>query len=233
MSSPERPRAIVFDLWNTLAFNDQDVNPFDALLEGLGLDARRSADRHAVEGPFMETPFETLDHALDHLSSLLDRPVRDRERIRTIWEEADRTARLFPDVIEALEALRGRFRLALLSNTQPFGMGGILERSPLDELDVVVLSYEHRMAKPDPRFFAAPAEELGAEPASLVMVGDSMGNDVRPALQAGYGTAFLLDRTGWAPDRLRLRDGEATPPILRDLRDLADLLDELEPGSDS
>ena len=231
MSAPPPPSGseeivLVFDLWNTLAFNDQSINPFDALVRAFGLDPRVAAHRHAVEQPFMVEPFASMEEALVHLSRVLERSVQGRAEVLAIWEQAEQTARLFPDVLPSLERLQGRHRTVLLSNTQPFGMGKLWDSGLLDRLDARLLSYEHRRAKPDPEFFAAAAAEMGVEPGRAVMIGDSFSNDIRPARKAGFREAVLIDRAGGAPERLRLEEGERAPPVVRDLEELLDRLAE-------
>lgn len=58
-------------------------------------------------------------------------------------------------------------------------------------LAVILDSQRIGLSKPDPRFFARAAERIGIEPALLLMVGDSLERDIRPARQIGMQTAWL------------------------------------------
>lgn len=52
------------------------------------------------------------------------------------------------------------------------------------------------LSKPDPRFFSRAAEEMGVDPPHVLMVGDSLERDIRPAKQIGMQTAWLVaDKT--------------------------------------
>jgi len=95
-----------------------------------------------------------------------------------------------------LEALRrsGR-RIGVVSNfygnvrtlCDEFGL------SPL--CDAVLDSAVIGLRKPDPRFFRAALERVGAAPPLTVFVGDSFERDIRPARALGMRTVWL------APDR--------------------------------
>jgi putative hydrolase of the HAD superfamily len=102
----------------------------------------------------------------------------------------------FEDAAPALDALRGAYRLALVTNgasclqREKFEASGLVER-----FDAVVISGELRSAKPDPSVYARALDAVGARPADAVMVGDSLANDVDGPLAAGL-RAIWLNRTG-------------------------------------
>ena len=120
---------------------------------------------------------------------------------------------LFPDARECLEALAAAGKgLGIVSNSYAVHIEEILIR--LDVRDVfgsLVGSDSCSHRKPDPQPVMLCLDELGAEPASAVMVGDSP-NDVKAGRRAGTDTVFV-DRGGWCPET----GSDAT---VRDLRDL-------------
>lgn len=99
---------------------------------------------------------------------------------------------LFEDVVPALESLRGRVRLALLTNN-PFGTA-VLERHGLhaDVFDCVVIATPE-LRKPDPRAFTPLVDALALPPADIAYVGDSVTADVEGATAAGL-RAVWIDR---------------------------------------
>ena len=99
---------------------------------------------------------------------------------------------LFDDAIPALEALRGRVPLALLTNN-PFG-AQVLERHGLhaDVFDCVVVA-DPTIRKPDPRAFAPLVAAFGGAAGAIAYVGDSITADVEGARDAGL-RAVWLDR---------------------------------------
>lgn len=104
---------------------------------------------------------------------------------------------LFPEVVDALALLGRSYVLGLLSNGN-----GYPERSGLwGTFDAVVFSQDHGVEKPDRRLFDVAAAEVGCRPDEVVMVGDSLRNDVRGAQNAGW-RAIWLNRDGRdRPDR--------------------------------
>jgi HAD superfamily hydrolase (TIGR01549 family) len=97
---------------------------------------------------------------------------------------------LFDDAIPALDALRGRVRLALLTNN-PNG-SEVLERHGLhaDVFDCVIVAGP-LVRKPDPRAFAPLVDALGFTPSEIAYVGDSVSADVEGALGAGLRPVWL------------------------------------------
>jgi FMN hydrolase / 5-amino-6-(5-phospho-D-ribitylamino)uracil phosphatase len=96
--------------------------------------------------------------------------------------------------------------LAVLSRSYVLGLlsngNGYPERSGLGgTFAAVVFSADHGVEKPDRRLFDVAAAEVGCGPDEVVMVGDSLRNDVRGAQNAGW-RAIWLNRDGRdRPDR--------------------------------
>jgi putative hydrolase of the HAD superfamily len=103
----------------------------------------------------------------------------------------DRDPALFADTVRGLEALRGRYRLGLLSNgsrlPETVGLGGVFE--------CVVFAQDHRVAKPDKGIFEIVERQLGLDAGECVLVGDHLVNDVAGAKRAGW-SAVWIDRDG-------------------------------------
>ncbi|HEX6745515.1 MAG TPA: HAD family hydrolase [Solirubrobacteraceae bacterium] len=118
----------------------------------------------------------------------------------------------FEDAAPVLDALRGDYRLALVTNGASCLQREKFEASGLgDRFDAVVVSGDLRSAKPDPSVYAHALSALGAEPGDAVMVGDSLRNDVDGPIAAGL-SGIWLNRTG-----------EPRPADRDDLVEIADL----------
>ena len=106
----------------------------------------------------------------------------------------------YPDVKPFLDRLRGGdYRLGLISNFDTW-LHEVLDRCALTGwFDVVVVSADVGVQKPDPAIFRLACERLGEEPGSCVYVGDSVLSDVEGAAAAGL-RPVLLDRAGRFPD---------------------------------
>lgn len=128
----------------------------------------------------------------------------------------------FEDAAPALDALRGDYRLALVTNGASCLQREKFEASGLvDRFDAVVVSGDLRSAKPDPSVYARALDAVGARAADAVMVGDSLANDVDGPLAAGL-RAIWLNRTGEArpvdrPDLVEIAGLHALPDALAGL----------------
>jgi putative hydrolase of the HAD superfamily len=89
---------------------------------------------------------------------------------------------------------------------------------PFTTCDNVFVSSHLGWRKPSPQFFLAIQQSLNVAPAEIVLVGDDIENDYRPALAAGW-QAILLRRNQSQPLNKE-------PPVLtiRRLTDLAEIL---------
>lgn len=120
---------------------------------------------------------------------------------------------LFDDALPALEQLAARFPLVALTNGN-----ADLARIGLDHLFVGKISARDVGApKPDPRMFHEACARLGLAPAEVLHVGDDVERDVRAALTAGLGAAWVVrpeihPEPGPAP--------EGTTYVVRELMEL-------------
>jgi HAD superfamily hydrolase (TIGR01509 family) len=113
---------------------------------------------------------------------------------------------LYPDAVPCLNALATMgFRLGVAAN-QPVETAALVRRLGID-LDLIGMSDEWALAKPDPAFFARIADELRLPPNRIAYVGDRIDNDVLPARAAGM-VAVLVRRGPWA----WIQAGRSSPP---------------------
>jgi HAD superfamily hydrolase (TIGR01662 family) len=121
---------------------------------------------------------------------------------------AFRSDDLYPDVLPALTALRvAGYRIAVIGN-QPARRSAELRALDVD-VDVLAMSDELGVEKPDRRFFERVLQLVGAEAGDVAYVGDRVDNDVLPALAAGLRPVWLR-RGPWGALH-RLPDGVAVP----------------------
>jgi putative hydrolase of the HAD superfamily len=125
-----------------------------------------------------------------------------------------------------VEATRALARVALLSNTQDFGLE-LLDRLGISaRIRTRILSAGLGALKPEPAAFEAVAQRLGLFPGNLAMVGDSWADDVEGALAAGW-TAVWVNREGKPrPDH----DPEAPLYEVRSLDFVPQLIGDLQAG---
>jgi putative hydrolase of the HAD superfamily len=130
----------------------------------------------------------------------------------------DRIAQLhpYPDAADALAAMAGRYRLALVTNgnTHP-GQVGLAEEAFAE----IVIAIDCGVHKPDPRIYALTAERLAVEPGSCVHVGDHPEEDVEAAREAGMAAIWINRNqiawpTGLEPAAAEIDDLSHLPRVL-------------------
>lgn len=135
-----------------------------------------------------------------------------------VFFEVRNRVEYFDDVQPALAALRGRYRLAALTNGN-----ACIRRTGLERyLDFAITASEVGAPKPDPTMFRAAAQRLEVAPQGIVHVGDHPEHDVAGAAAAGYRTVWLNrdGRQRWpgefaAPDAEIRHLGELAPVLGR------------------
>ncbi len=135
---------------------------------------------------------------------------------------------LYPDALSALRALSDAgYRIAIVAN-QPATRAQQLRAIGV-EAEVLAMSEEIGVSKPDPAFFARALDLMGApDPGSVAYVGDRVDNDVIPSAAAGM-RAIWLRRGPWGVIQ---RPPADVPPALTvaSLDELVTCIDEAWPA---
>lgn len=113
--------------------------------------------------------------------------VKAREAFRRHYlAEVCVDSRLYPGTLECLDALKGRYQLACITNKSMEYTTPLLKAlGVLDRFQVVVGGDTVPALKPDPRPLLHVSDELGLVPAACCMVGDSKA-DILAAKAAGF-----------------------------------------------
>jgi HAD superfamily hydrolase (TIGR01549 family) len=105
---------------------------------------------------------------------------------------------------EVVGALKGRFRMGIVSNFYG-NLDHILEEAKLDRFFATVAdSSRVGIFKPEPGIFEAALKKIQCVPESAAMIGDSLSKDCVPARKLGMRTVWL--RTGSQPDDIAAAD---------------------------
>jgi putative hydrolase of the HAD superfamily len=100
----------------------------------------------------------------------------------------------FPQVEEVLRELKGRYRLAIVSDAQSAYALPELRAAGLHEyFDAIIISGDYGYRKPDPRLFQAALDRLTVAPDQAIFVGDDRYRDVFGAQQLGMKTVWLCN----------------------------------------
>ena len=135
------------------------------------------------------------------------------------WAEFCRATALNPEGEEVLRRLSPAYRLGMITNGYSDSQRGRLKAAGLlPMLEVVLISEEDGVAKPDPRIFEMALSQLGLPPDAALYVGDSISHDYQGCLRAG------IDFCHFCPPP---QDDVELPPVkfrIGRLDELADLL---------
>lgn len=125
--------------------------------------------------------------------------------------------KLFPEVKEVLAALRGRFRLGIISNGPSDLQRYKLKLFDLErEFDPIIISGEVGVAKPDPAIFRRALELAKVSPSEALYVGDSPTYDIAGAKGVGMQMVWV-NRNGVPGENLEIKPDR----VVQDLRELA------------
>lgn len=117
--------------------------------------------------------------------------IRDEQTARELTDAYLRrrfaNTRIFDDAQPALNALRGHFRLGLLTNGNSYP-----DRLRLyGTFDFELVAQQHGVWKPEPEFYELAIEIAGVRPDQILHVGDRIDSDCIPARRAGMRTVWL------------------------------------------
>ena len=130
--------------------------------------------------------------------------------------------RPFPDTVEALQRLKTRYRLAVISNIDDdlFALSAPKLRVKFDE---VITAQQARCYKPGERIFRVARERIGVDPAKWLHVGQSVYHDVIPAKSLGLATVWVnrpSPRAGAGATKAATAKPDVEVPSLAALADL-------------
>lgn len=144
----------------------------------------------------------------------------------------DKNLKLFPEAIEVLDALKGKYVLGLITN----GPADI-QRQEVNTLgiahyfDHIWIEGEMGEGKPVPRVFERAVEAAGSTPETTLMVGNSYKHDVAAAIAMGWNAIWIRRPSDVPPSagpeakpEERPQDGPVPTRTISDLRELYDFL---------
>lgn len=116
----------------------------------------------------------------------------DPHKLEQRWQALRAKFPLFDDVDELLARLKPRAKLAMVTN----GVSGLQRRKVNGSglahwFDVIAISGELGVGKPDPGIFDWVAQQLGVPKARCAMVGDNPERDIQGGINAGMATAWI------------------------------------------
>ena len=231
-------KAIIFDVADTLV----DYHPNLATIYGdkvrsLGLEVTEKAAREmnkAIYWAYFQQILKEQNGA----------PYATSEEISTLWDQAalscvevknemketylhlmscmpkmEQEMRVIPGVIEVLEILRKKYRLAIVSNHHSWLVNRLRELKLYDYFESVVISEIVGIEKPDTRIMEIVLNELNLPPSACLYVGDHP-LDVLCSKKAGMDCAWIVGDWDKLDDTIPFKEDY----ILKNVSELINLL---------
>jgi putative hydrolase of the HAD superfamily len=228
-------RAAIFDLDDTLLDHTTAIR---TAVSELYAQRPELTSKFPDEPSFQKAWVEVQDkHYPSYLRGAISHAEQKILRIRELWQpiaNLTETAcfqvydhfqmlyaknwKIFPDVFPCFEALFP-MKLGLISNGWGRQQREKLELEGLHKkFEIVVISSEVGMAKPDPRIFQMACAALKVPPAETIYVGDLYDLDVQGPQQAGLVPVWLRRRAGHieSPGVLSIRTLNELAALLKD-----------------
>jgi len=172
-------QAIVFDFFGVIC---SEIAPF-VLPRYMSAEAAVAYKASVVERADLGEI--DLPQVLDHLSHLTGAAPAQLEA--EFWG----CVNIDPEMVALIESLRGRYKTALLSNAMRPFLRQVLDKHDLPRLfDVLVISYEEHLTKPNPAIFRLMADRLGVPTSACFFTDDSPIN-IEAARAVGMQAALF------------------------------------------
>lgn len=205
--------AVLFDLFDTLVLIEKDRDFYEPSLRKLQEFLTDNGINVSFEH-FKRLYFEVRDRLYAETEESLEEPhfnVRVSRILRRFGynygvsspvvvgatmvfaDEFMNYVYLDAEAIDVLGALRGRYKLGLVSNFAiPECAWKLLDKFGLREFfDVVLVSGDINKRKPSPEIFERALETLGVDASNAVFVGDMVGLDVKGAKSVGMKSVLI------------------------------------------
>jgi 2-haloacid dehalogenase len=223
-------RALTFDLFGTILDLGGSLRPFIAAFlaqtaPSVSADAfwdqwRRRQRLEQYQDTIMMLGhagyLETVRRALHYVLRLnaIEPTVARQQRLMAAWQQLQP----FPDVLPALERMKSRYRLVVLSNGDPAYLEHLAEHQVRWAFDAIISATHNGAFKPHPSVYRRAAQVLGLEVGACLMV-SSNSFDAVGARACGFRAAYV-DRY-----RLPVEDSPFQPDIaVADFAQLAERL---------
>jgi putative hydrolase of the HAD superfamily len=191
MADPERsPRAVIFDLWDTLVPLPARVRAVAIGRMAEALDLPVAALRAAWEATWTRRATGPLEPVVaDIFRHLTGRSARQEQLGAALRGRRDVHAPAFVPTAGAVETLRvfraQGVRIGLLTNCTS-DTSDLWRASPLARLvDATAFSAREGVMKPEPSFYLLLLARLGVEPADCAYIGDGKDDELEGAKRLG------------------------------------------------
>jgi putative hydrolase of the HAD superfamily len=203
-----------------------DRNSFVKRFDEIISEYYRCREIDLIERPVEESLKKTLvSFNIDPLpNAVLEKAVN------AMYTYTESCWKLEPDTHGVLNNLKKKgYRLGLISNAaNTADLNRLIDNHGLrDYFDVVVISAEEGIRKPDPQIFKGALHRLNVKPHNAIMVGDTLPADILGAKRSGLRSVWITKRADRPENKGALADIQPDYTI-PDLTSLVDVVDQIE-----
>ncbi|WP_430884944.1 YjjG family noncanonical pyrimidine nucleotidase [Fusibacter sp. JL216-2] len=138
----------------------------------------------------------------------------------TYMEKLSEASFIYEGVVDLLERLKDRYKLAIITNGLSLVQNKRIGQSDIHHyFEEIVISEDVNLVKPDPEIFDYTLEKMGhTSKDSVLMVGDNLKSDILGGIKAGIDTC-------WLNPRKKNRDADIEPTFeLESVLEIEDIL---------
>lgn len=194
-------KGLIFDCWGTLFTNSQSPHPFSIFAQRLGYEITDRPFLKLFERHMMANSGAITDNIVNLLNTLnIDVEESLIHDLNDVMMSSIDTQTIYEDTSSTLSSVKEQYRLILLSNSFKEGFTHLRNKYSIDEwFELVVLSCEEGLMKPDVRLYDKILQTTGLKSNEIVMIGDNYDDDIQAAHEAGI-QGVLIDRRNRYPE---------------------------------
>lgn len=187
-------QSVFFDIGSTLV-SGPNLSPNKEIAKILNLP---DANADQIKQIIMQEEFQNPEEVCKRLrSSWSELNLSHEEQIKDLWYRQEKDAQEVEGATEVIQSLKSRgYKIGLISDIWAPYYKSFEKTCPKIAalVDSAILSFREGLKKPHLGLFEKALSSLKTAPDQAVMVGDTYENDIRPAIQLGMVTVWVLSR---------------------------------------
>jgi HAD superfamily hydrolase (TIGR01549 family) len=210
-------KVILFDFWGTIVENGV-WSPTKQIKKILRINTPFSEYVVRMEKAMMTRKFESLKDAFGAVGKEFSIQITQEqmEELIGMWNKNWMLAKPYQDLQIFLSELGKDFSLVLISNSDNFSVGRVIEKFELHKIiPKRYLSCDVGFIKSQKDFLEYVMSDLGVEPEECVLVGDSIYSDMQAAQNCQI-KSILIDRRSSRDYPLRIRNLSELAGVIND-----------------
>lgn len=188
---------VIFDLWQTLA--DVKRRPISGIFDFLKLDVDFGVFVNEISKSDIFLKDVDIEKSLGDFLSIF---TKDQEIIKKsvkIWKDIAKNSFLYSESTNIIGKLSEKnIRLCLLTNIDKYGFENFSYPELFEYFDYTFLSFREEISKPNLNCWLKIINHFKIKDFSrVIMIGDSLNQDIEPAQKLGLRTILVKDDLSW------------------------------------